>query len=94
MSLKDRMMLTMISSCANLACNAPFDYRQGQLFRFHKAHRVDEKPPNTHSVQHFWLCGNCSLEYTLLYTDKLGVLLCNRSEISAPPEECQIVAAA
>ncbi len=84
----------MISSCANPVCNAPFDYRQGQLFRFHKAHRADEKPPNTHSVQHFWLCGNRSLEYTLLYTDKLGVLLHNRLEIAVPLEKCRIVAAA
>ena len=84
----------MISSCANPSCSAAFNYRQGKLFRFHKAHRPDEKPPNTHSVQHFWLCGNCSLEYTLFYAGELGVLLRNRSEIAAPPEKCQIVAAA
>ena len=33
----------MISTCANPACQAPFDYRQGELFRFHKSHRPDER---------------------------------------------------
>jgi hypothetical protein len=49
----------MLSACANPDCQVPFDYRRGKLFRFHKEHLVSEKPPNTHSVQHFWLCGVC-----------------------------------
>jgi hypothetical protein len=46
----------MLSVCANPDCHAAFDYQQGRLFRFHKDHPAGEKPPNTHSVQHFWLC--------------------------------------
>jgi hypothetical protein len=84
----------MISSCANPACRLVFDYRQGHLFRFHKAHRPDEQPPNTHSVQHFWLCGKCSAIYTLVYADERGVLLQDRSAFAAPQEECRVVAAA
>ncbi len=84
----------MISCCANPACRIAFDYQQGQLFRFHKAHRPDELPPNTHSVQHFWLCGKCSLDYTLVYADERGVLIHDRSEIAVPPEQCRFVAAA
>jgi hypothetical protein len=51
----------MFSVCANKDCHAPFDYRQSLLFRFHKDHPANEKPPNTHSVQHFWLCGDAAM---------------------------------
>ena len=84
----------MISTCANSACQVPFDYPNGELFRFHKAHRPDEQPPNTHSVQHFWLCGKCSVEYTLFYSESRGVLLQLRSEIVSPTGLCRFVAAA
>lgn len=65
----------MFSVCANPDCQVPFDYRQGQLFRFHKDHPAGEKPPNTHSVQHFWLCGVCRGTYTLEYLDGRGVVI-------------------
>lgn len=84
----------MISFCANPACQIAFDYRQGQFFRFHKAYRSGEKPPNTHSVQHFWLCGKCSGKYTLLYSEERGVLLQDRSAIAATAEKCRFVATA
>jgi len=84
----------MISLCANPACQIAFDYRQGQFFRFHKAYRSGEKPPNTHSVQHFWLCGKCAGKYTLLYAEERGVLLQNRSETAVPAEHCRFVASA
>ena len=35
----------------------------------------NQPPPNTHSVQHFWLCGACSLRYTLEYREDRGVIL-------------------
>jgi hypothetical protein len=84
----------MISSCANPACQVPFDYRQGELFRFHKAHRPEELPPNTHSVQHFWLCAKCSKDFTLVYAEDRGVLLQARSEIAVMAETSRFVAAA
>ncbi len=84
----------MISFCANPACRIAFDYRQGELYRFHKAHREDEQPPNTHSVQHFWLCAGCSTEFTLVYTEERGVLLQDRAEIAVPAKEYRFVAAA
>jgi hypothetical protein len=84
----------MISACANPECRRAFDYREGELFRFHKAHKPGEKPPNTHSVQHYWLCGRCCLEYTLTYEGKRGVLLNRRSEILAGFVKFRIIAAA
>jgi len=84
----------MISLCANPACQIAFDHRHGQFFRFHKAHRSDEKPPNTHCVQHFWLCGKCAGKFTLLYAETRGVLLQDRSLIAALAETGRVVAAA
>ena len=84
----------MISACANPDCSTPFDYHQGELFRFHKAHRVDEKPPNIHSVQHFWLCGRCCADFTLIYDQERGVLLAKRSEIAALNAKFRVVASA
>ncbi|MGB2621615.1 MAG: hypothetical protein WA857_15915 [Candidatus Acidiferrum sp.] len=84
----------MLSTCANPVCQVPFDYRQGELFRFHKAHRPDELPPNTHSVQHFWLCAKCAREHTLVYSENRGVLLQSRFEAVASAESARFVAAA
>jgi hypothetical protein len=84
----------MISFCANPACKAPFDYRPGHFFRFHKAYRPGEQPPNTHCVQHFWLCGKCSRDLTLVYVEERGVLLQSRLEIAAPAELQRFIAAA
>ena len=84
----------MFSTCANPDRKKGFDYREGRLFRFHKAHRASEAPPNTHSVQHFWLCGKCSEEYTLAYEGLRGVVIRYRADVSDPDEACRSVAAA
>ena len=63
----------MISRCANPACLAEFDHGKGQLFRFPK--RAKDRPANTHSVQHFWLCDNCCKSYSLEYIEDRGVAL-------------------
>lgn len=84
----------MFSVCANPDCQAPFDYRQGRLFRFHKDHPASEKPPNTHSVQHFWLCGVCSGAYTLECRNACGVLIKARPETSENPDTLRFIAAA
>jgi hypothetical protein len=84
----------MFSVCANPACQAPFDYRQGRLFRFHKDHPSGEKPPNTHSVQHFWLCGVCCGAHTLEYRDGCGVLIKGCPETSDNLDTLLFIAAA
>lgn len=65
----------MIRKCANPECSASFHYGEGRLFRFHRTHADAEPPPNTHSVQHFWLCGPCSQTYTLGYAGDCGVMI-------------------
>lgn len=84
----------MISMCANPDCRVPFDYRQGRLFRFHKSHAVGEMAPNTHSVQHFWLCGYCCREFTLEYQDGAGVLIRNRPDLVCDGHISRFIAAA
>ena len=84
----------MFSFCANPDCHAPFDYQHGQFFRFHKDHPAGEEPPNTHSVQHFWLCGTCCGAYTLEYKDECGVLIKSYPAASNNRESLRFIAAA
>jgi len=84
----------MISMCANPDCGMPFDYLQGRFFRFHKNHAVGERAPNTHSVQHFWLCGHCCEEFTLEYEDGSGVLIKNRLDVVSVVGNARFIAAA
>jgi hypothetical protein len=85
----------MFSICANPDCKKRFDYREGHFFRFHKAHPAGEAPPNTHSVQHFWLCGKCSEEYTLKYDDVRGVVMTlHRMVLSGEQDSRRFVAVA
>jgi hypothetical protein len=70
----------MFSECANPACRAEFDYRQGQFFRLYKRPLDDGQPANTHSIEHFWLCGRCSETYCLEQTRSGGLLIRLRLE--------------
>ena len=59
----------MVSKCANPACSAPFIYlRDGRLFRVEidagDPQPASERKPSRR-VEHFWLCGPCSLLFTL-----------------------------
>jgi len=82
------------SACANPECRVPFDYHGGHFFRFHKAHRGEDGPANTHSVQHFWLCGNCAATFVLDYQVGRGVLMSRRRDSSSQEQECRLIAAA
>jgi hypothetical protein len=86
--------VTMFSACANPNCQAPFNYREGRFFRFHKHHPPSETPPNSHSVQHFWLCGVCCGGYTLEYRTGYGVLLKERPDKSHNLDTLRFIAAA
>lgn len=84
----------MFSKCANPECSTSFDYRQGQFFRFHRGYTDCEPPPNTHSVQHFWLCGRCSQNYTLEYQSERCVLIRPRFTRSPESKAPDFIAAA
>ena len=83
----------MLSKCANPECEMPFDYRQGRFFRFHKEQNAGEAPVNHHSVQHFWLCGACTKNYTLAYRRSEGVVMQIRArEPEVEPERAEPMA--
>ena len=69
----------MLAKCANPSCSTPLVYlREGKIFRMDNP---PESPSNSESgkpragnrVEHFWLCGPCSAEYTLVYRLGSGV---------------------
>lgn len=83
----------MFSTCANPACQVGFDYRHGRFYRFHKRPLDDGQPANTHSVQHFWLCGNCCETYHLKYAEGRGVLIELKFEHAFKSDAQHVIAA-
>ncbi len=71
-------MDSTFSKCANPNCGASFDYRQGQLFRFHDSHTGRKTAGCAYTVRHLWLCKACSEIYTLVYREDLGVVFDHR----------------
>lgn len=69
------------SLCANPECRVSFVYGEGCFFRFRQSQDAGNRIPNTHSVQHFWLCGTCSKRLTLEHRDGSGVLVKDRLDI-------------
>ena len=69
--------------CANPACVSAFDWLSGgKLFRFHRdpsplpaVDGNENRPSNSHHVEHFWLCEQCSHIYTLGYEPGRGILI-------------------
>jgi hypothetical protein len=74
----------MPSRCANPDCGAPFEPGHGRFFRFRQSSSQSALVPNSHSVQHHWLCDSCSKTYTLDYREAIGVLLSLR--VRAPED--------
>jgi len=72
----------MFSVCANPDCQVSFNYREGRFFRFRKAPLPGEKRPNTHSVQHLWLCGTCAHQLTLRFVEGRGILVEPRLDLA------------
>ena len=88
-------MSTTFTVCANPNCGASFDYRQGQLFRFHENHTGRKAAARAHTVRHLWLCKACSEIYTLVYRRGLGVFFDLRFKpLSSDKHEPRLIAAA
>ncbi len=74
----------MLAKCANPECSKPFHYlREGKIFRIDlesaPAGRDGRRPVR---IEHFWLCGTCSAQMTLLYRKGEGVVLLRLDERS------------
>lgn len=69
----------MVSRCANPDCGKPFLYmREGKLFHIDTSQHPElrRKPPDakrSEDIEHFWLCGNCSREFTVAYVPGEGI---------------------
>ncbi|HZQ93703.1 MAG TPA: hypothetical protein VFA67_01760 [Candidatus Sulfotelmatobacter sp.] len=90
----------MLSRCANSQCGKPFlKLREGKLFlveldRVMKAGETVPPPfvrarQQQRLVEHFWLCDECAIRWTLLYDREHGVTLMplRRSMGKASPAE-------
>jgi hypothetical protein len=81
----------MLSKCANPECSEAFHYfGQGRLFEVHfedaerceKAGRVPfalELKKQDKSVEHFWLCPNCSKQLTVAMDRQNNVFILPRN---------------
>jgi len=71
----------MLSKCANPRCSTELVYlREGKIFMMEQTPAPQPvsasgpaKSNSTPRVEHFWLCGPCSAEMTLVYDEKAGV---------------------
>ena len=71
----------MLAKCANPSCSTPLVYlREGKIFMVesHESRAVVDialpvRPKMPNRVEHFWLCGPCSLEMTLIFEHHKGV---------------------
>lgn len=78
----------MLAKCANPSCSTPLVYlREGKIFMIESAPQSSSKSSSKtnaaaplklaakaqNRVEHFWLCGPCSLEMTLIFEHHTGV---------------------
>ena len=71
----------MMNNCANPMCAKPLHYlREGRVFVFDVQNGAavggDEKM--SHHLEHFWLCGQCSLQFQVVHEYATGVRLVPR----------------
>jgi len=84
----------MLARCVNESCNRPLhSFSEGRLFQFEvvsislaasdeTSAPFDEKPQR--ETVHFWLCGRCASNYTLVLEPARGVKL-----LSLEQQNCQ-----
>ena len=76
----------MLSKCANPSCSTPLVYlREGKIFMMENGGQPQvpaEGPalvkPGSR-VEHFWLCGPCSAEMTIIHDSEHGIAVVPKS---------------
>lgn len=64
----------MLAKCANPACSTPLIYlREGKIFMMDGDHKSRLPVKAAGGVEHFWLCGPCSAQMTLVYQAGSGI---------------------
>jgi len=91
----------MLSHCANLQCRKPFlRLREGKLFlvEIEPTNKPGQPsfPPSLRArqqqrpVEHYWLCDDCAVRWTLVYDRERGIALAPlRRPVSSAPAEAQ-----
>jgi hypothetical protein len=67
----------MLSKCANPACSTPFRYlRDGKVFEIDSTQQREFQTgaKSARRVEFFWLCGECSLQLTVVDDHEKGVI--------------------
>jgi hypothetical protein len=76
----------MLSHCANLQCHKPFlRLREGKLFLVETDRLAKPGEPSVppfvrarqqqRQVEHYWLCDECAMQWTLIFDRERGVAL-------------------
>jgi hypothetical protein len=76
----------MLSHCANTECHKPFlRLREGKLFLVETERVAKPGTPSVppfirarqlqRQVEHYWLCDDCAVQWTLIYDRERGVAL-------------------
>jgi hypothetical protein len=71
----------MMNNCANPKCAKPLHYlREGRVFVFDVQNRAAAggDAEMSHHLEHFWLCGQCSLQFQVEHEYGTGVRLVPR----------------
>lgn len=71
----------MLNHCANPNCKKPLHYlRDGKVFLFSRKNssKQNSKPP-FQLLEHYWLCGKCTREWTLTMDGEQGVQLSEKT---------------
>ena len=78
----------MLSKCANPSCSTPLIYlREGKIFMMEPSSHSQVRPEGPilvkpgNRVEHFWLCGPCSLAMTVAYDGERGVIVVPKSRV-------------
>jgi hypothetical protein len=82
----------MLAKCANPSCSTPLVYlREGKIFMVETVQSQTDvdgailiRSKASNRVEHFWLCGPCSLEMTLTYDRQRGVEVVRKAVRKAP----------
>ena len=77
----------MLSKCANPACSTPLIYlREGKIFMMDQNSNSQVRPQRPvlvkpgNRVEHFWLCGPCSVQLTIAYDHDRGIIIVPKRE--------------
>ncbi|HLH34399.1 MAG TPA: hypothetical protein VKX41_06980 [Alloacidobacterium sp.] len=74
----------MVNNCANPQCGKPLHYlREGRIFVFEARNQSGEgdSAMRGHHLEHYWLCGACSLKFRVEQAPIGGIRLVPRYQV-------------